>query len=1123
MSPPPPKSESGQNSPHWDEYLVERLEEFESAVQHGKTPPLIDPRDLADCPPEIAAELRELQSLLLRVENGQPQVDAKPAGSTAGPDAEPATLPIPSAARPSALDKSWSDLRIGRFELGLKLGEGTYGFVYLAQDPHLKRLVALKIPRLDAAFRDDLRERFIREGESAARLTHPNIVTVFEAASEGPVSFIASEYIPGPNLASWLAEHPEPIPSRVAARLIADLAEGVAHAHTRNVLHRDIKPGNILLAPRIETPNSLADYQPKLTDFGLAKLLETQDATLSGAIVGTPAYMPPEQIAGETSEIGPPVDLYALGMVLYQLLTGSNPFLKHSVGETIHAVTSADLPKPSQVRRSIPRDLETICLKCLRREKQERYSTAADLASDLERYLGGRPIRARNVSPLERALKWIRRYPALTAATFTAFLLLISLLVLSEASRKEAEERELKLLRRTYLDDMQRAGEAWNTNHTDIALETLRSYIPVPGEPDVRDLPWWTIWNEYHDNSRIIGTHAGGATAVACTSMAPYAAFTGGQDAVIKIWSIPDGNQIGELKGHTLGPIQSLELSPDESLLLSAAEDGTVRIWDVRTRSEKMVFREHSGWVAVARFSPDGKKVASAGEDRVIHIWDVASGEVLQTLKGHTDTVRAVAFQPDSEPFYLLVSSSHDRTVRVWNIFDGTPWDSDGKFPDGMLPAKSAGWGDAIEFFNKGRNVFVASVGTWKFSGEERGTQTFSFSDLNPPLPRMRSVQQLLDGRWLWGMGDSSFRIVEEDDEASPHENVSRILRGHLSRDVMDAALFPNDEGFISVCKNGEIRIWSPASLKPAIQIGNRASSSPLHLSWQGTVIDHAHRRGGYIAGGTDAATGARLWSKTVQVRNPKNFIFATHPDRTRAWIWRGDELTCHRPPGKGPLWTKHDEFKTLENQAGPNDKRLLEFDPSGKFAALFYGSHGLILSADSGDLLLTIDLPAAVNGIAFLRHRSSLVAGLHDGTLRIWNLNSLAAASPLVRRMTSGNLNDFNFSSDERFFAILTGDRVTEIFSFPEFHSVGRIPHRTGEEAHKIFLVDSGDTLVSIPSTENRLDFWNVRSRKNHISINLERPRELAISPDRTRLAVETEHGIRFIDGGPRNTEHDR
>jgi WD40 repeat protein len=494
---------------------------------------------------------------------------------------------------------------------------------------------------------------------------------------------------------------------------------------------------------------------------------------------------------------------------------------------------------------------------------------------------------------------------------------------------------------------------------------------------------------------------------------------------------------------------------------------------------------------------------------------------VLQTLKGHTDTVRALAFQPDSEPFSLFVSSAEDKTVRVWNLLDGTPWDSEGKFPDAMLPTKNPGWGDSVKFFEQGTVVVVGSVGGWKISGEDRGTQIFSFSEPGPPLPRIRSINRLLDGRSLLGLADSTFRIVR--DLNVPHDTPSRVLRGHLAQDAMDAALFPNDEGFISVCKNGEIRIWSTETLKPAIQLGNRANSSPWRLSWQGTVIDHAHGRNGYIAGGTDAATGARLWSETVHVRNPKNLVFVTHPDRMRSWIWRGHELTCYQLPGKVPLWVKRDEIKAIEDQAGPNDERLLQFDPTGKFAALFFGPHGLILSAHSGDLLLKIDLPASVNRIAFLRHHPTFVAGINDGTLRLWNLNSLAGEPPLVRRLTSGSLKDFSFSSDERFLAILTRDRVTEMFTYPEFNSVNRVQHRAveGEDVHRIFLVDSGDTLVSIPSSQDRLDFWNIRSRKKHFSLNLESPRLMTINSDRTKFAVETEQGIRFIDGEHRPSEN--
>ncbi|MCA9092048.1 MAG: protein kinase [Planctomycetaceae bacterium] len=1127
----------------WDVFLARRLEELESTLRSGGHRPSFQPEELGDCPPDVVSELQELQSTLLKVESFLGKRDNVRSPVITNPDSEPSTLPLENGGTdttpvPGLMQTSepYSDLRLGRFELGQKLGDGTYGIVYLAQDPRLKRLVALKIPRLDAAFRDDLRERFVREGESAARLTHPNIVTVYEALSEGPVTFIASEYISGPNLATWLEDHPEPVAMDVAARLIADLAEAVSHAHARQVLHRDIKPSNVLLAPKVELPKSLEDYVPKLTDFGLAKLLETQDATLSGAIVGTPAYMPPEQIAGKSNEIGPAVDVYALGMVLYQLLTGACPFLKQNIGETIHAVTSEVLPKPSKLRRGISRDLETICLKSLRRDQSERYASAEELAADLERYLGGHPIRARDVSAFERAIKWTRRYPALTIATLSSFSLLIAMLTIStlqnarvqnaldeaEGQRRKAEERELRLLRRTYLDDMQVAGEAWNNNHTGIAIDILQRYVPEPSEPDVRDFAWWAIWNEYHDNSRIIGTHEGGATAVACTSMAPYAAFTGGQDATIKIWSIPDGKQIGEMRGHTEGPIQSLELSPDETLLLSSAEDGTVRIWDVKSRTEKLVFREHTGWVATARFSPDGTMVASAGEDQVIRIWDVETGEELRTLKGHTDTVRAVGFHPDHKK-NVLVSSSHDKTVRIWDYVMGIPWNVNEKVPGGILPVKTPAWGRAVEF--DGQNVLVASVGVWNISAEDenRGTQTFSFPDLDPPLPRIRSVDRLLDGRSIWGMQDSSLRIMI-DNEQIPEEKASRVLLGHISQEVMDVALFPNDEGFISVGSNGEIRIWSSATLKPTIWIQDRADSSPDKLFCHGNTVEYSLRNGSsssHYIGGSDATTGERQWEAKVPTKDHASFTFATHPDRTHAWIWHKDKLTSLSISDDVPLWTKQgDELKELEDQEEANGTRFMEFDPTGKYAALFKGTLGLILDAQSGNVLTRISIPRSVSRIAFLRNHHMLIVASGDGILRNWDLESLNSRPTIERQIDPTDLSDMSLSKDEAFVALRTSTRHLLILTFPEFKEVCQIAQRADENIHRIFLVDNGETLVTVPGSQDRFDFWNVRSQRKYLSFILEHERLMEVSFDRTKFALGSEHGVRFIDGGPRSSE---
>ncbi len=255
---------------------------------------------------------------------------------------------------------------------------------------------------------------------AAAGLDHPNIVPVYEAGEEGSVCFIASAYCPGMTLAAWLRRRSGPVPFRVAAALLATLADAVDHAHRRGVLHRDLKPSNVMLempaAGVVESASDGSKLVPRITDFGLAKLVDAEPgaagATQSGVIVGSPSYMAPEQAEGHAGAVGPGADIYSLGVILYEVLTGRPPFQEDSALETLVLVRTQDPLSPSRLRPRLPRDLETICLKCLRRQPQARYPTARALADDLRRFLAAEPIRARPTPAWERAIKWVRRHPA---------------------------------------------------------------------------------------------------------------------------------------------------------------------------------------------------------------------------------------------------------------------------------------------------------------------------------------------------------------------------------------------------------------------------------------------------------------------------------------------------------------------------------------------------------------------------------------------------------------------------------------------------------------------------------------------------------------------------------------
>ena len=332
--------------------------------------------------------------------------------------------------QPSGAPPQSRPAQIGRFEIVRELGRGGFGVVFLAWDPVLEREVALKVPRPEALITAETRARFFREARAAAGLDHPHIVPVHDAGEAGPICYIASAYCPGVTLAGWLKQQSEPVPFARAATLVTQLADAVDYAHRRGVVHRDLKPLNILLAGvRGQEPGASKDnltpdssiLTPKVTDFGLAKLIspEGPDLTRSEALLGTPSYMAPEQASGRNTQVGPAADVYALGTVLYELLTGRPPFRGESDVDTLVQVRTTEPVAPARLRPKTPRDLETICLKCLEKDPRKRFASAGDLKADLDRYLRGEPIRAWPVGRVARLGRWCRRKP-LVAGLSTA-------------------------------------------------------------------------------------------------------------------------------------------------------------------------------------------------------------------------------------------------------------------------------------------------------------------------------------------------------------------------------------------------------------------------------------------------------------------------------------------------------------------------------------------------------------------------------------------------------------------------------------------------------------------------------------------------------------------------------
>jgi eukaryotic-like serine/threonine-protein kinase len=393
---------------HWD---------LEEEAPAGGTPTAC-PICGALCNP-AASSVQQSDELTLR---GGPS----PAGSWTLPGG--GALGRVQSSEPKAEGNDANDLpTVPGYEVLERLGAGGMGVVYKARQVVANRVVAVKMLR-DAAADLETRFRFVAEAEAAARLQHPNIVQIFEVGEASGRPFLALEFCAGGSLADRLDG--TPLPPREAADLIERLAGAIEHAHRAGVVHRDLKPGNILLVsggvvsgewsadqtgpPTHHSP--LTAHQPKIADFGLARRLDVdQGQTQSGTILGTPSYMSPEQAAGDSKRVGPAADVYALGAILYEMLTGRPPFTGETVYETFRQVREQEPVPPRRLQPKVPRDLETICLKCLQKEPRKRYATADALADDVRNFQEGRPVRARPVSSLERLGKWVRRRPGTAA------------------------------------------------------------------------------------------------------------------------------------------------------------------------------------------------------------------------------------------------------------------------------------------------------------------------------------------------------------------------------------------------------------------------------------------------------------------------------------------------------------------------------------------------------------------------------------------------------------------------------------------------------------------------------------------------------------------------------------
>jgi WD40 repeat protein/tRNA A-37 threonylcarbamoyl transferase component Bud32 len=916
-----------------------------------------------------------------------------------GPPRTPPTITGDEAAQREAPPVSG----LAGYEFLGVLGQGGMAIVYKARQVKAGRVVALKMILYDGRGGTDPL-RFRAEAEAIARLQHTNIVQVFEVGDYTDVRgtvhhYFTLEFCGGGSLERKLQGTPlDPVD---AAFLIERLARAMHHAHERGVLHRDLKPANVLLT---------TDGTPKITDFGLAKLVGLEGLRLgppgslthTGVVMGTPSYMPPEQARG-SKDLGPAADVWSLGAVLYECLTGRPPFKAASTMDTLMQVMHDDPAPPRELNPRVPRDLETICLTCLQKEPTRRYATAEALADDLRHFQEGAPIGARPVGLAERMVKWARRYPAVAGLLAAVVLLTLTALVVITALYGDAlTQRDLARLREREADrERSRARLALYAGQIQLAARELRG-----GEVDragriLDDCPAdYRNWEWRHLKrglaarleQQLLGA---GSRALTCCCFFPdgLRVATGRQDGMIAVWEIPGGSELFSFKAHS-GSVNALAVSPDARFLFSGGDDSAARLWDAHNGEERDSLREHTGAVTAVAFSPDGRLLATASRDHKAKLWPLHQRQSLHTFEEHREEVTALAFSPDGR---RLVTAGLDRTARIWDLgtrrlirlidrhakgVTGLAVSPEGSriataCQDGTVHVWEAGSDTEVLLLrghtNASHSVAFVPDGTRIVTTGPDGISRVWHARTGLLLASFTShtdVQGMAigpDGCWLITAGrDGMARVWGLGVEPAP------LLRHDRDDEVLCVALSPSGSLAATGGKNGTARVWNA-------EMGIERVSLPAQ---PGPVVAVAFLLGGRLI--TASGNTARVWD--VATGQPR-YELAGHANQITCLACATDgRIATAGRDGKAIVWEAASDRELLSFQKHTEAILCIAFSPDGKRIATGGEDRGVrVWNARSGrEELLLATHRASVTAVAFDPTGERIATASLDRTVKV-------------------------------------------------------------------------------------------------------------------------------------------